>query len=147
MNRWLLVGGLLSAAAALLHLALIAGGPDWRTFFGADSGTPTLWTVGRVSQAPAAVTAVVSVLLAVSWAYAFSGAGVIGRLPLLRTALVLISLAYVARALTIVPTLLLRPEILDAFAFWTSIVMLLYGVTYSVGTYRGWRSLGRWRGT
>jgi hypothetical protein len=34
-NPWLVTGGVLSAAAALLHVAIIAGGPDWYRFFGA----------------------------------------------------------------------------------------------------------------
>ena len=34
-NPWLVTGGILSALAALLHLAVIAGGPDWYRFVGA----------------------------------------------------------------------------------------------------------------
>jgi hypothetical protein len=34
-NFWLVGGGILSAIAALLHAAVIAGGPDWYRFFGA----------------------------------------------------------------------------------------------------------------
>ena len=34
-NPWLVAGGILSALAALLHLAVIVGGPVWYRFFGA----------------------------------------------------------------------------------------------------------------
>ncbi len=37
-NPWLIAAGVLSAAAALLHLAIVAGGPDWYRFFGAGEG-------------------------------------------------------------------------------------------------------------
>ena len=37
-NPILFTGGVLSAAASLLHLAVIAGGPAWYRFFGAGEG-------------------------------------------------------------------------------------------------------------
>lgn len=46
-DKWLIAGGLLSAAAALLHIAVIVGGPDWYRFFGAGEGRP-----GRPSGGP-----------------------------------------------------------------------------------------------
>jgi hypothetical protein len=69
----------LSAAAALLHLMVIAGGPDWYRFFGAGRR----WRA-RPSKAPFVpplVTFGIAVILGVWAAYAFSGAGLIRRLP------------------------------------------------------------------
>ena len=40
--RLLLIGGGLSALAAALHLAIIAGGPSWYRFFGAGERTARL---------------------------------------------------------------------------------------------------------
>src|SRR3546814_5357018 len=37
-STWLIIGGWLSVAAALLHIACIFGGPDWYRFFGAGEG-------------------------------------------------------------------------------------------------------------
>ena len=139
MNRWLVAGGILSAAAAVLHLGVIIGGPDWYRFFGA--GEEMARAAERGSVAPAAVTAAIAAVLAILSAYAFSGAGLIRRLPLLRVALVVISVIYLARALVLVPALILRPQLVDAFGIWSSLVVLVYGVAYAVGTWRGWRSL------
>ena len=141
MNRWLVTGGVLSLAAALLHVAVILGGPDWYRFFGAGEGMARAAAQG--SWVPPAVTAGIAAVLATWSAYAFSGAGIIFRLPLQRTALVLISLIYLARAFILVPTLILRPELVDAFAFWSSLVVLVFGVTYAIGTVRAWRALGK----
>lgn len=141
MNRWLILGGVLSAGAALLHVAVIFGGPDWYRFFGAGEGMAR--AAERGSWVPGAVTAGIAAVLALWSAYAFSGAGLLPRLPLLRTSLALISLIYMARALLLIPTLIYRPAFVDAFAFWSSLVVLVYGVAYTVGLYRAWPSLSQ----
>lgn len=138
-NPWLVAGGLLSAAAAALHLAIIAGGPGWYRFFGAGEGMarmaergwarPTLFAIG------------IAAILAIWAAYAFAGAGLIRRLPLMRTALVAISAIYLLRALAPLPMLLLRPELVDAFLLWSSAIVLVYGLCYALGTRRAWAAL------
>ena len=45
-NPWLITGGVLSALAALLHIGVIAGGPDWYRFFGAGEGMAILAETG-----------------------------------------------------------------------------------------------------
>ena len=140
-NPWLVAGGMLSLAAALLHLAIIAGGPDWYRFFGA--GEKMARAAEFRSWRPAAFAIAIAGVLA-SWsAFAFSGAGLIGRLPLLRTALLLISAIYLLRGLAILPLLALRPGLVDSFAIWSSLIVLIYGVVHAVGTRRAWSSLSR----
>ena len=39
-NYWLITGGILSAVAAVLHIAVIIGGANWYRFFGAGEGIP-----------------------------------------------------------------------------------------------------------
>ena len=58
----------------------------------------------------------------------------------MRTALVLISALYVLRGLLIIPVLLApgTPLPLDV---WSSLVVLLYGIAYTVGTWRAWPHL------
>ena len=76
------------------------------------------------------------------WAlYAFSGAGIIRRLPLLRTALVLISAVYLLRAFAVLPLVILRPELLDTFAVVSSMIVLAYGLAYAVGAWASWPAL------
>ncbi|MDQ3246964.1 MAG: hypothetical protein M3Q52_08790, partial [Pseudomonadota bacterium] len=136
-NPWLVAGGWLSAAAALLHVAVIAGGPDWYRFFGAGEAMARMAEAG--SPVPAVITLGIATVLAVWAAYAFAGAGLIRRLPLMRTALVAISAVYLLRGLLIVPVLM-KPGA-PAFDIWSSIIVLVYGVIYALGTWRAWDQL------
>jgi hypothetical protein len=138
-NPWLLAGGLLSLAAALLHLAVIAGGPDWYRFVGAGEEMARMAERGRL--APHLITLAIALLLAVWAAYAFSGAGLIRRLPLMRTALVAISAIYLLRGAVLFPALLQQPR--DAFTIWSSAIVLVYGIAYTVGTRRAWPALSK----
>jgi hypothetical protein len=140
-DNWLIAGGLLSAAAALLHLAVIVGGPDWYRFFGAGEGMAR--AAERGAWTPAVITVGIAAILGIWSAYAFSGAGLIPRLPLLRTGLVTISLIYLARGLILFPILVLKPALINAFTVWSSLIVLAYGVAYAVGTWRTWAFLGR----
>ena len=138
-NPWLVAGGVLSAVASLAHIGCIVRGPGWYRFFGApepliravENGDPTLhW-----------MTAGIAAILAIWSGYAFAGAGLIRRLPLMRTALVAISAVYLARGLLIVPVLLQpspRP-----FDLWSSLIVLGYGAVYAIGTARAWPALSR----
>jgi len=138
-NPWLIAGGMLSAAAALLHVAIIAGGPDWYRFFGAGEGMARMAERGMLR--PALITVGIAALLAVWAAYAFAGAGLFRRLPLMRTALVAITAIYLLRGLLLAPLLLIRPEIVDAFTLWSSLIVLVYGLAYGIGTWRAWPAL------
>ena len=138
-NPWLVAGGVLSAIAALLHLAVIAGGADWYRAVGA--GEEMAHMAERGLLRPALITVAIAALLALWSAYAFAGAGLIRRLPLMRTALVTISAIYLLRGLAPIPLLVLRPDMLDAFALWSSLIVLAYGVAYAVGTRRAWSFL------
>ncbi len=136
-NGWLITGGVLSAAASLLHLACIVGGPAWYRFFGA--GEEIARAAERGSPVPALITTGIAAVLA-GWAYwAFAGGGVVPRPPLLRTGLVAISGVYLLRGLMIVPALTVWPW--EAFTVWSSAIVLGYGVVYAVGTWRGWLGL------
>lgn len=138
-DPWLVAGGVLSAAASVLHLAVIVGGADWYRFFGAGEGMAR--AAERGSLMPAVVTIGIAAILAIWALYAFSGAGLIRRLPLLRTGLVMITSIYMLRGLLLFPSLILRPELVDAFAVWSSLIVLVYGATYLVGTWTAWRSM------
>ena len=141
-NSWLVAGGVLSAAASLIHIGCIVQGPGWYRFFGApepliravENGDPTLhW-----------MTAGIALVLAIWAAYAFAGAGLIRRLPLMRTALIAITGIYLLRGLVIVPALL-KPGA-PAFDIWSSVIVLGYGLVYLAGTLRAWPYLSRKEG-
>ena len=134
-NPWLIAGGWLSLAASALHVACIFGGPDWYRFFGA--GEAMAQADARGSWMPALVAAGIATLLAIWAAYALSGAGLIRRLPLLRTALVLITAIYLLRGLALVP-IAFTPAAQTPFNIWSSLIVLVYGIVHAVGTWRAW---------
>lgn len=138
-ERWLVAGALLSAAAAILHLGVIAGGPEWYRFFGA--GEEMARMAERGSPLPALITLGIAALLATWAAYALAGAGRIRRLPLMRTALVAISAVYLLRGFVLFPALAVHGASVDAFVFWSSLIVLVYGIVYAVGTLRAWPAL------
>ena len=136
-NPWLIVGGWMSLAAAIVHVACIFGGPDWYRFFGA--GEPIARAAERGSWVPAIMTLGIASILAIWAAYAFAGAGLIPRLPLMRSALVAISLVYLARGLMVFyPPLLGRNDLSLTFVIWSSLIVLTLGVAYAMGTWRAW---------
>ena len=138
-NYWLIVGGFLSSAAAVLHIAVIFGGPDWYRFFGA--GEPMAQMAERGSLLPAVVTAAIALVLAIWAAYAFAGSGLVRRLPLMRAALLAISGIYLIRGLLIIP-LLFQPRA-TAFDYWSSLIVLGFGFVYGMGTAIAWPHLTR----
>jgi hypothetical protein len=138
-NPWLVVAGMLSLAAALLHLAIIVGGPDWYRFFGAGERMARMAEQGLLR--PTLIAIGIAAVLAIWAAYAFAGAGLIPRLPLMRTALVAITCIYLLRGLALGPLLVVRPQMINAFALWSSLIVLVYGIVYALGTWRAWPAL------
>ena len=138
-STWLIVGGWLSVLAALLHIACIFGGPDWYRFFGAGEAMPRAAARGELR--PTLITLAIGAVLLVWAAYAFSGAGSLPRLPLLRTGLIVITAIYLLRAFLFVPLHFWRPQHSDSFAIWSSLIVLAYGTVYAVGTFKAWRHL------
>lgn len=138
-NKLLLVAGILSGVAALLHIAIIIGGPQWYRFFGAGEELASM--AGKGSWYPAILTFGISVVLFIWALYAFSGAGLIRRLPLLKVGLVVISATYLIRGFAFIPAYLVKPEIVDEFLVWSSVICLVYGFSYAVGTKQVWATL------
>ena len=89
---------------------------------------------------PAVVTAGIAAVLSVWSAYAFSGAGVIRSLPLLKTALLLIGIVFLLRGLVAVPLLFMADspymtELKEKMIFMlvTSVLCLFLAVGYLRG--------------
>jgi putative oxidoreductase len=139
-RRLLIASGLVAVAGALLHLAIPLLGPDAYALLRAPPGLVQLARDGHPRAAISCV--VIAALLALFAAYAFSAAGWIRRLPLLRTGLALIAAVLLLRGLLFVPLLLLRPDALaricdcrgiDAFIVLTSLLCLAMGAGYALG--------------
>jgi len=132
----LVIGGSLTAAAAVAHLACIALGPPAYRLMGAGERMARAVEAGKLR--PTLVTAAIAAVLLVWALYAFSGAGVMGPLPLTGWALPAISLVFLARALAFP---LLRPVFLgNSATFWwvSSGICLLIGLLYAVGAVAAW---------
>ena len=135
-----MAGAALSATAAALHIGAILGGPEWYRFFGAGEEIAT--AAERGSPMPAILTSGIALILTLWALYALSGAGRLSRLPLLRTGLVVITAIYLARGMLLVPVMFLVPYPEGAFDYWSSAIVLVYGLVYAAGTWRAWPALG-----
>ena len=72
-ERLLLVGGLGTGAAAMLHVAIVLGGPEWYRFFGAGERMARMAARGSIT--PAVLTLAIAAVLGVWALYGLSGAG------------------------------------------------------------------------
>ncbi|HSX50390.1 MAG TPA: hypothetical protein VLF09_05510 [Cellvibrio sp.] len=140
-NSFLILASICSGIAALLHLGCIIFGADWYRAFGAGEQMAQMAEAGMLY--PTVVTSVIVVVLVVWSLYALSGAGVIRKLPLVRTALCVISTIYLLRGVAFIPLMPLFPE--NSLTFWlvSSGVCLLLGALYALGTKQAWAYLAR----
>jgi hypothetical protein len=139
VNMPLLIGALLSAIAALLHLGIIAGGPPWYRFFGAGERFARAAAQGKAY--PALVTLGIAAVLGVWAAYALAGAGLIRGLPLLKTVLAGITAVYLVRALAYAPLVLAKGGRITPFVVWSSLICLAYGLVHLLGLVQRWPAL------
>ncbi len=138
-NRLLIFGAILSASAAALHLGCIVFGAAWYRFLGAGEAMAGMAESGHWH--PTLVTLFISAMLLLWSMYALSGAGVLRRLPFLRTALCLIAGIYLLRGVGFV---LLMPHFPDnSLSFWitSSAICLTFGVIHTIGLRQVWASL------
>jgi len=135
-RTWLLLAGWLSMLAAMLHLACILGGPSWYRALGA--GEEFAVAAARGAWFPALATAGIAAVLAVWAAYAFSAAGALPRLPLLRSVLILIVIALSARGLAIAVPDLWRPDLSYQFKLWSSVAVLVLAACFAIGILQAW---------
>jgi len=135
-NSMLVLGGAGSLAASLLHLLCILGGADWYRALGAGERMARMAALGH--WYPTVLTLGIAAVLA-AWAlYAWSGAGLITRLPFLRLVLCAITGIYLLRALAFVPLQSFFPGNSAAFWWWSSGVSLVLGLLHAVGLRQAW---------
>ena len=96
-NRFLLLGAVLTALAAVAHLGCIAFGAPWYRFMGAGEQMAQMDLAGH--WYPTAASLVIAGVLFTWSAYALSGAGLIRRLPMLRLILGIITSIFLLRGL------------------------------------------------
>jgi hypothetical protein len=98
LNKFLLAGGIISALISIFHV-ILALKPQLYQFVAPDENS----TLSQMAEQGSAVTTLVSIALVAIFAIwamiAFSGAGLIRRLPLLNTGLLIIAAIYLLRGL------------------------------------------------
>ncbi|MCD4814691.1 hypothetical protein K8S19_13490 [bacterium] len=127
----LLMGGIASILIAVLHIVIIAKGPEWYRLFGAGEQMARMAEQG--SWIPGLLTLMIVLVFLIWGLYAFSGAGLIKPLPLLRLGLITIASIYLVRGLVIIPFYLFKPGQIDRLIIWSSAVSLLIGSFYVFG--------------
>jgi len=139
-NRQLLIAGYLSLAIAVFQ-AIISFVPSWSLYFGAPAEmVENRWLLLLLGE-------IAAVFFAIFGLYGLSGAGIIRRLFLLRTGLIVISSIYILRGLMVVYELLivgnviLSPETVNTQGVISSLVSLFIGLNYAIGTIGSWRYL------
>ncbi len=143
-NNPLIIAGSLSMLASILHISCIFGGPEWYLFFGAGTRMAELAAAG--DSYPTLVTLVIASILAVWGLYAYSGAGMILKLPLLKTVLALITGVYLVRGVVglIIPFVTADPVVhQNSLTFWivSSLVCCVFGMYYFIGLKNLWGSV------
>lgn len=138
-NTLLVLAATLSAIAALLHLACIHFGGPWYRAMGAGEQMARLAEAGSIY--PSVVTLFISCVLLVWSLYALSGAGVIRRLPLLRTGLTAITAVYLIRGFAFVPLMSVIPGRTLQFWLWSSAICALFGIVHAAGLWQCWDRL------
>ncbi len=135
---FLIFGAVFSAIAALLHIGCIVYGAPWYRFFGAGEQMAIMAEQGSIR--PTLITGFIALVLGIWSLYALSGAGVVMRLPLLRTGLSLITAIYLARGVLgffLMSNPMGRsPE----FWLWSSLICLTIGLVHLIGLTQLWRT-------
>lgn len=132
----LALAGLLVVVASLAHLACIAIGAKAYRFMGAGERMARAVEAGKVK--PTLITLVIASVLLVWALYAFSGAGLVPRLPFTEPALCLISAVFLARAVAFPWLRPSFPENSNTFWLVSSGICLVIGLLYAVGVAALW---------
>lgn len=126
----LIIGGSISAIAAIWHLLMIFGGPSWYAFARAPEYIVESAREGTLIAPMGAIA--IAILMFICTLYSFSGAGLIRKIPLLKSALVIISLLCLARGVYISP-LFFKLHILGIWQIVASSVWFFVGVCFLAG--------------
>lgn len=139
MNVMLIIAGTLSAMAAALHIACIYFGAPWYRLLGA--GEHMAKQAEQGSLIPTIITLGITLMLFIWSLYAFSAAGLITKLPLMRLALIVITSIYLVRGVAgfffIANPIGRSPE----FWLWSSAISLSLGTVHLIGLVQQWHTL------
>ena len=140
-NRLLVSAAVLSFLIAALHLVIVFVGAEGYRYFGAGEEMAQADAAG--SWGPAIITSIITIFFAVFGLYALAGANVIRKLPFLKIALVIISIIFVLRGAGIIADAYMMSvdPSYPARMLLFSLVALVTGLCFLIGTRKNWRSL------
>jgi len=139
LNIYLIIAAALSAIAAILHIGCIIFGASWYRFMGAGEQMARL--AEQRSLEPTLITSAIALVLFIWSAYALSAAGIIRKLPLLRTGMVIITAIYLLRGLGGFFLIKMPGENSPEFWLWSSLICIIYGVFHFLGLKKSWAQL------
>jgi hypothetical protein len=132
----LIAGGVITALISLLHVVL-AFRPELYRYFGPSQGSGLAQMAVEGSRGTTIATAVLALTFAIWAIYAFSGAGWMGALPLLRAVLIAIGVIYILRSLFVISEI--RMVLTQGYPFRFvvfSTISLVVGLLYLIGALR-----------
>lgn len=139
---WLYMAGSGALAGAALHIGVtLSGRADWVAYFRAPEVIVRSMRDGGLLGPVAGL--MIGFLMLMAGLYAFSAAGVLPRLPLQRTSVIVLAVIGLGRGLLLVPLIMLRPALLTrlpTFDWVASGIWLSIGLCYAVGA---WQLVGR----
>ena len=135
-NYYLIGGGVISALIAILHV-ILALEPSLYRYIRPDQES----VLGQMAEQGSPATVMPTFFLAAVFAiwaiYAFSGAGLLGRLPALRSGLIVIGVIYILRALALIPEIKMVMDQGYPLQFVVfSTISLAAGLLYLIGILR-----------
>ena len=135
----LIIAGLFSAIAALLHIGILYFGAPWYQFFGAGKRMVRLAEAGN--WFPPMITLGIAIMLSVWSLYALSAAGVVARLPWDKPVLSVITAIYLLRGFAAIPIRALLRKKITPFWLWSSAICSVFGLVHLAGLSQRWSSL------
>ena len=134
MNSTLIAAGICSTVVALLHIGCIVFGASWYRFFGAGEQMALWAEQGNIK--PTFITSGIILVLTVWAIYAFSGAGLIQKLPAVKLILSLITAIYLFRAFAVFFFIQNPIGRTPEFWLWSSLICLFIGSLHLLGTFK-----------
>lgn len=127
----LISAGVIASTSAVWHLLCIFGGPNWFAFARAPQQIIDSAAQGTL-LAPIGTIIVASLMFACT-IFAFSAAGLIRKVPLLKSALIIIAVLCTLRGLIAIPTFV-TPSGLDVWQVVASSIWFYVGFCFFVGS-------------
>ncbi|GAA6139618.1 hypothetical protein NBRC116583_33650 [Arenicella sp. 4NH20-0111] len=137
---FLVVAGLLSFSASIMHLAIIVGGPEWYRFFGAGEEMARMAEQGLLK--PKLITFTIALILFVWGAYAWSAAGRFPAFPFVNIVLIVITAVYFLRGIAgLMAPFIDHPQLQqNSTVFWvlSSLICLAFAAVHIKGMLNLW---------